>query len=171
MSSGWIGWPRHVTAAYPGLGSSALEAVRIGGMPNLPPDPMPMYREARTQVDRHLREVEQAVNRDQVGQRAPLLSAWSARESTHGLQTALHTLGVQITGATVELLAAEHRLTATIADFTIKADQGTNRLARWTMVLAIVTGLLAIGALGEAWLTWNAPAETPQAITALPPNP
>jgi hypothetical protein len=53
------------------------------------------------------------------------------------------------------VVGAECRLTATIADFTRKADQGTNRLAKWTMALAVVTGLLVIAAFTQAWNTWG----------------
>jgi hypothetical protein len=56
--------------------------------------------------------------------------------------------------------------------FTEKADQGTNRLARWTMWLAIVTGLLAVAAGAQVWVTWRT---EPMVITIPapppPPNP
>lgn len=48
------------------------------------------------------------------------------------------------------------QVSAQIEAFTTKADQGTNRLALWTMMLAIVTALLVIAAFVQAWATWFA---------------
>jgi hypothetical protein len=85
-----------------------------------------------------------------------MLQTWSARESSAHLaeiaERTVQTLDPLIRQTHIETLNLVDRIDAMMA----VAREGTDRLARWTRVLAIVaTGLLIIGAF-QIWLVWSA---------------
>ena len=87
---------------------------------------------------------------------AAVLQAWSARESSAYLaetaERAIDSLDPLIRQTHIETLNLVDRVDAMIA----AAREGTDRLARWTRVLAIVAAGLLIVAAFQIWLVWSA---------------
>jgi hypothetical protein len=87
---------------------------------------------------------------------AAVLQAWSARESSAFLvesaERAVDTLDPLIRQTHIEALNLVDRIDAMI----VAAREGTDRLTRWTRVLAIVAAGLLIVAAFQIWLVWSA---------------
>jgi hypothetical protein len=92
---------------------------------------------------------------------AAILDALSSRALGVREEMAAVELIIALKDATRALTTVATDLNHEISTFTTKADEGTNRLATWTMMLAIVTAFLVAGALAQAWVTWSA---APQVI-------
>jgi hypothetical protein len=87
---------------------------------------------------------------------AAILQSWSARESSaHFAEIAertVETLDPLIRQTHIETLNLVDRIDAMIA----VVREGTDRLARWTTVLAFVAAGLLIVAAFQIWLIWSA---------------
>lgn len=66
-------------------------------------------------------------------------------------------LSTAIIAATEILDLSIKQLNNQIQNFTTKADEGTDRLAKWTMWLAFSTGALFVAALAQAYVMWVKP--------------
>lgn len=135
---------------------------------------------ARGRVDDQIKAVERASSSRDLAQEPAKLAAFSNRELTEALLVHAETLS-ELGGRLAERVDRNSdrfvqelgrfqiqlaMLTTQIQVFTRTANEGTNRLAKWTMVLAIVTGLLTIAAFVQAYTVWSAPA--PQIIVTPP---
>jgi nicotinic acid mononucleotide adenylyltransferase len=86
---------------------------------------------------------------------AAVLQSWSARESSAHLaevvEQTIATLDPLIRQTHTEALNLVDRIDAVL----IVARDGTDRLARWTKILALVAAGLLIVAAFQIWLVWS----------------
>ena len=91
-----------------------------------------------------------------IAREAAILSGLHTRSAAFRQHLAAMELQVAMKETTLAIAGSADALGHEIATFTTTTDRSTRRLATWTMWLAVVTGLLFVAALVQAFVMWSA---------------
>ncbi|MDO8680393.1 MAG: hypothetical protein Q7R30_17895 [Acidobacteriota bacterium] len=135
-----------------------------------------MFKIQRGETDKQIQAIREvsieADRRTGIDQGADVKSrveaAVLAAESNRELATAVIAATEIVDSSIKQMNGTVIELNRQIQDFTKKADEGTNRLAKWTLWLAIATGALVFAAAAQTWVLWTA---EPMQVIAIPSPP